>query len=161
MNKLIIFFAAFAFFSCGSGKNTPEENKKNDTTSAQVNPPVDKSYLKKRPEEFKEFFMLNSVTAFKGKVATKKDVASGDAVFNMDSKGDTSHKALNIRIPFFAFLIQKNNQPPKFVAIMQAEVLRGDTIMGYKEANGLFGICNPKELEYFESQKSLIFNPGK
>jgi hypothetical protein len=159
MNRFIPFVCLFVFFSCGKSKEKqPTEKKNNDSTTVQNNPSGDKSYLKKRPEEFKEFFMLNSITPFTGRIATKKDVSKKDAVFNMESKGDKSHKALNIRLPFFAFLMPKNNKPTTFVAIMQAEVLKGDTILGYKEASGAFGICSPRELEYFESQKNAVYS---
>lgn len=156
MKKLFLLIFIFLLFSCG-GKNKKDKIIPKVDTIVTNNPGADKSYLKKRPEEFKEFFMLTNVVPFTGRVATKKDVKNGEAVFNMDTKKDPSHKALNIRLPFFAFLVQPNNQPPKFVAIMQAETLKGDTILGYKAANGLFGICNPRELEYFVSQKGRIY----
>ena len=146
----------FLLISCGVKNKKVKIIPKVDSTIVTNNPGSDKSYLKKRPEEFKEFFMLTDVVPFSGRIATKKDVKSGEAVFNMDSKKDPTHKALNIRLPFFAFLIQ-NNKPSKFVAIMQAETLKGDTMLGYKGANGLFGICRPLELEYFESQMGKVY----
>lgn len=148
-----LFFLFILLASCGSKERKREKNKiPVDTNSIKKEPAVDKSYLKKRPEEFKEFFMLTDAVPFTGKVAKKKDVKNKDAVFNLDSKNDPTHTALKIRLPFFAFMIQQN-KPSKFVAIIQAETLKGDTILGYKEANGLFGICKPRELEYFEIQK--------
>ena len=150
---IILFLMA-----CGSGKEK-QQKKTNlaDTSAVKTNPAPDKAYLKKRPEEFREFFMLTDVVPFSGRVATKKDVKNKEAVFNMDTKNDPSHKALKIRLPFYAFLMQPNKQPSKFVAVIQAETLKGDTILGYKEANGLFGICKPRELEYFEAQKDNVY----
>jgi hypothetical protein len=145
-------------FACG---NQPTKKEKTpitqDSAQVQKKPAVDKSYLKKRPEEFNEFFMLTNIVPFTGKVATKKDVEKKLAVFNLGAKKDPSHRALNIRLPFYAFMIQPAGKPSKFVAIMQAETLKGDTILGYKEANGLFGICKPNELEYFELQKNQVY----
>ncbi len=151
---LIILLA----FSCGTKQKPKQKNQpivKTDSTSVVTK--VDKPYLRKRPEEFKEFFMLTDVVPFTGKVAKKKDVKNKDAVFNMDSKNDPSHQALNIRLPFYAFLKQPNDQTGLFVAVMQAETLKGDTMLGYKQANGLFGFCNPSQLDYFESQKASVF----
>jgi hypothetical protein len=153
---LVVFI--FITMACGSKqKSKPTDKIPVDSSTIKSKLRVDKSYLKKRPEEFREFFMLTDVIPFSGRVATKKDVNSKAAVFKMDSKNDPSHQALNIRLPFFAFLIQPNNQPGKFVVIMQAETLRGDTILGYKAPNGLYGICKPRELEYFESQKATVY----
>ncbi len=158
MKNLTIFLFAFILFSCGAKTEKKEKTPiPSDTSTVQTKPTVDRSYLKKRPEEFNEFFMLTDVIPFTGKIATKKDVEKKAAVFNLNSKKDPSHKPLNIRLPFYAFLLQPNNQASKFVAIIQAETLKGDTILGYKEANGLFGICNPRELEYFELQKNNVY----
>jgi hypothetical protein len=151
-----IFLLAIVFFACGSGKGKNSDKSIVKKDSVQTKPAVDKSYLKKRPEEFREFFMLTDVVPFSGKVATKKDVNSKAAVFNMNSKNDPSHKALNIRLPFYAFLIHPN-KPGEFIAVIQAETLKGDTVLGYKKANGLFGICNPREIEYFESQRTTVY----
>ena len=101
--------------------------------------------------------MLTDIIPFTGKTATKKDVKSKKAVFNLNGKKDPTHAALKIRLPFFAFLLQPDNKPSKYVAVMQAETLRGDTILGYKEANGLYGICKPSELEYFEVQRDNVY----
>jgi hypothetical protein len=144
--------------SCGSKETKVKDNPDRQKDTNQVVAAANKDYLKKRPEEFQEFFMLTDVVAFTGKVATKKDVEHKRAVFNMDSKKDATHHALNIRLPFFAFLIKPNKQPSEFVAVMQAETLKGDTILGYKAANGLFGICKPRQLEYFESQKNQVYS---
>jgi hypothetical protein len=157
MKKAWIYILVVGLLACGSKEKTGIKDKsivKKD--SVPVKPAVDKSYLKQRPEEFREFFMLTDVVPFTGRIAKKKDVTSKDAVFNMDSKNDPSHRALNIRLPFFAFLIQPNKKS-EFVAVVQAETLKGDTILGYKRANGLFGICKPGELEYFESQRETVF----
>jgi len=156
---IFVCFLGVLFFACGSKQTSKKtQDKKPDTTLQVKKEPVqDKSYLKKRPEEFKEFFMLTDVVPFTGKVAKKKDVKNKLAVFNLDSKGDTSHRALKITLPFFAFLKQKGNKPSVYVSIMQAEVLKKDTILGYKQANGLFGICKPRELEYFESQREKVY----
>lgn len=161
MNKLAFTILVALLISCGQKIKNNTSVPKVDSLKASVKPAVDKGYLKKRPEEFKEFFFLSDVVPFSGKVATKKDVKSGSAVFNMDSNNDATHQFLNIRLPFFAFLIQPNNQPGKFVAIMQAEILKGDTILGYKGGNGLFGICKPRELEYFDSQKDEVYSVAK
>src|SRR5688572_26864663 len=158
MKNSLIIMLIVGLIACGSKEKPNQKNQqvvKKD--SVQQNPGVDKSYLQQRPEEFKEFFMLTDVIPFTGRIAKKKDVNSKAAVFNMDSKGDPSHKSLNIRLPFFAFLIQPNNKPSTYVAIIQAEELKGDTILGYKQANGLFGICKPRELEYFESQRATVY----
>lgn len=157
MPRLFLICLICFFFSCGTGKEKKNKDVPKDTTTIKTTTTQDKSYLKKRPEEFKEFFFLTDVVPFTGKIATKKDVQNKEAVFNMDSKKDPSHRALKIRLPFFAFLLQPNNDPSKFVVIVQAETLRGDTMLGYKESNGLFGICKPRELEYFESQKNTAF----
>ncbi len=157
MQKLFLLLALPLLFSCGEKPKEKKTTPKTDTVKVNTPPVANKDYLKKRPEEFNEFLMLTDVVAFKGRVATKKDVNSKEAVFNMDSKKDPSHRALNINIPFYAFLKQSDNKPPKFVAIMQAETLSGDTILGYKAANGLYGICRPDELEYFESQKGRVY----
>jgi hypothetical protein len=156
MKKALVFLLAIVFVACGSGKEKSKEKTLLKNDSVQTKPAVDKSYLKKRPEEFREFFMLTDVVPFTGKVATKKDVNSKEAVFNMNSKNDPTHRALNIRLPFFAFLIQPN-KPSEFIVVIQAETLKGDTILGYKRANGLFGICKPRELEYFESQRATVY----
>jgi|SRR5687767_248929 len=157
MKNLGIYILIIGFLSCGSKQKGSQKDQsivKKDSVKTQ--PAVDKPYLKQRPEEFKEFFMLTDVVPFKGRIAKKKDVNSKAAVFNMDSKNDPSHRALNIRLPFYAFLIQPNKKS-EFVAVMQAETLKGDTILGYKRANGLFGICKPRELEYFESQRQTVY----
>lgn len=158
MKSLYFLLLLIVVVSCGT-KQKPKDEKtpfvQKDTTPVITVP--DKPYLRQRPEEFKEFFMLTDVVPFTGKVAKKKDVKNRAAVFNMDSKNDPSHKALNIRLPFFAFLKQPNNQRGLFVVIMQAEVLKGDTMLGYKQANGLFGLCKPNQLDYFESQKASVF----
>jgi len=157
MKNAWVYILMIGFLACGSKeKETQKDNPIVKKDSVKTQPTVDKSYLKKRPEEFKEFFMLTDVIPFTGRVAKKKDVNSKAAVFNMDSKNDPSHSALNIRLPFFAFLIQPN-KPSEFVAVIQAETLKGDTILGYKRANGLFGICKPREMEYFESQRQTVF----
>jgi hypothetical protein len=162
MKNCIVLLFGLIILSCGKA-DVKKPTRESGSDSGYVTQPAnsDKSYLKKRPEEFQEFFMLTDVLPFTGRVATKSDVKKREAVFNMDSKKDPSHKALNIRLPFFAFLLQPNQQPSKFVVIMQAETLKGDTILGYKEANGLFGICKPTELEYFESQKDKIYTTPK
>lgn len=158
MRYTIFFILSIFLFSCGSKEGKKDKNKKpGDTTAIKNNPGPDKSYLKKRPEEFKEFFMLTDVVPFTGKIATKKDVKSKEAVFNLNGQKDPTHKALKIRLPFFAFMLQPDSKPSKFVVIMQAETLKGDTILGYKEANGLFGICKPRELEYFEATKGKVY----
>lgn len=157
MKKGIGIILMLAFISCGSPTDAKKKNPNTVVDSTSLNAP-NKDYLKKRPEEFREFFVLSDVVPFTGKVATKKDVSNGLAVFHLTSKGDTSHKALNIRLPFYAFLKQKDNSNPKFVAIMQAECLKGDTILGYKGATGLFGICKPRELEYFENGSGSIYS---
>ena len=158
MKKLVFFLGLGLLFCCGNLKEKKDKNLiNNDSSTIKSKATTDKGYLKKRPEEFKEFFFLTDVIPFTGKVATKKDVQNKDAVFNLDSKSDPSHRALKIRMPFFAFLLRTNNKPSKFVVIIQAETLKGDTILGYKESNGLFGICKPRELEYFESQKRSAF----
>lgn len=161
MNKLPLIILIGILISCGQKTKKDSVVAKVDSVKTPSSGGADKSYLKKRPEEFKEFFFLSDVVPFTGKVATKKDVKNGSAVFNMDSKSDPTHQFLNIRLPFFAFLIQPNNQPGTFVAIMQAEILKGDTMLGYKGGNGLFGICKPEELEYFESQKAEVYSTPK
>jgi len=158
MKLALPLFIFSLLLSCGTQPKPKDKNKpvvQNDTT--RVITKVDKPYLRQRPEEFKEFFMLTDVVPFIGRVAKKKDVKNKDAVFNMDSKNDPTHRALNIRLPFFAFLKQPNDQKGLFVVIMQAEVLRGDTMLGYKQANGLFGLCKTYQLDYFESQKATVF----
>jgi hypothetical protein len=157
MRFTILIFLGLFLFSCGSKEVKKDKKITEDTTTVKKEPGPDKSYLKKRPEEFKEFFMLTDVVPFTGRVATKKDVKSKDAVFNLNGKKESSHSALRIRLPFYAFLIQPDKKPSKFIAVIQAETLRGDTILGYKEANGLFGICKPRELEYFEVQKDNVY----
>lgn len=159
MRHIYFVFFAIILFSCGQKQQkNPVLTSSSDTTTIQKAPVVSKDYLKKRPEEFQEFFMLSDVAPFTGKVASKKDVQNKVAVFNLESKKDPSHRSLKIRLPFFAFLQQPKQQPSKFVVIMQAEYLKGDTILGYKEANGLFGICKPTDLEYFESQKGNVYS---
>jgi|SRR5688572_8426891 len=142
--------------SC-ENKTANKSNSKKSRDSTVAGNGEDKSYLQKRPEEFKEFFLLSSELPFKGKVATKKDVQDGKAVFNLDSKGDTTHHPLDIKIPFFAFLNKPGKKSPNMVVIMQAETLRGDTILGYRESNGHFGICSPRELEYFQSSQGKVY----
>lgn len=162
MKRVGLVFSIVFVFSCGASNNTKNEQAiNNDSNAVKAAVKDNKSHLKKRPEEFKEFFILSNVVAFKGKVATQKDVTDGKAVFNLKSNGDPSHKVIDCRIPFFAFLTQPTNQPLKFVAVMQSEELKGDTILGYKAANGLFGICKPNELEFFEAQKNSIFNKNE
>jgi hypothetical protein len=90
-------------------------------------------------------------------VATKKDMEEGKAVFVMDSD-DPSHKTCNIHLPFFAFRKMKEGKPV-FVAVLQAEMLKGDTLLGYRQGNGQYGMCHPNELEYFENEKGFIFSP--
>jgi hypothetical protein len=159
--KIWLILLVFSFIiGCGSKVTQKNPNKPPfDSTIVNKTPGADKSYLKKRPEEFNEFFMLTNIIPFTGKVATKKDVEKKLAVFNLNAKNDPSHQVLNIRLPFYAFLLQAAGKPSKFVAIMQAETLKGDTILGYKEANGLFGICKPRELEYFEMQRDKVYAP--
>lgn len=147
----------FTLIACGKITSPVINTSNKPKDSSEVKSP-DKDYLKKRPEEFREFFMLSNIIPFTGKIATKKDVNKGEAVFYLNSKGDTTHKVIRIRLPFYAFLKQKNGSQPKFIAVMQAESLKGDTILGYKEASGLFGICKPRELEYFESGKNSIYS---
>lgn len=157
MKKVIGVVVMLVLISCGTKSGEKTNVPKPNTDSIAATKP-NKDYLKKRPEEFREFFLLSNVVPFTGKVATKKDVNSGLAIFNLNAKADTSHKPLFIRLPFYAFLKQKNNAQPKFVAIMQAESLKNDTILGYKEANGMFGICKPRELEYFERGSGNVYS---
>src|SRR5262245_60081859 len=102
MKQLAFFILLLTIVSCGSEKNKSVKDKKQRVDSTRTQQPVsDKSYLKKRPEEFREFLLLTDVIPFTGKVATKKDVKRGAAVFNMDVKNDTSHHVLNINLPFY------------------------------------------------------------
>lgn len=151
---LWVIGCSITWLACGPGQKNTTKPPVKDTTTVTAE---DKSYLKKRPEEFPEFFRLSSVQPFSGRVATKADLDSGKAVFVLNAQ-DPSHTVCAIRLPFFAFHKVKGGDPV-FVAVMQAEVLKGDTLLGYREASGLFGMCRPNELEYFENEKAVIFTP--
>lgn len=157
MKFLALVIIITTLFSCGNksekGKLT---NKITDSTSTKSES-EDKSYLKKRPEEFSDFFKLSNLQPFKGKIATREDLTSGAAVFVLNAKNNQEHQTCNIRLPFYAFKKGVDNKPV-FVAIIQAEILMKDTILGYRQANGLYGMCRPRELEYFENDKDRVFN---
>jgi|GEM_PF-3514408 len=154
MKNYLLIAGVLILVSCGNRKKPSAPETTKDTVAAQA-PAEDKSYLKKRPEEFPDFYKLSNVQPFKGKVATKKDVESKNAVFVMQSD-DPSHKPCDIHLPFFAFRKVKGGQPI-FVAVVQAEELKGDTLLGYRQGNGIYGMCRPGELDYFENEKDLIF----
>jgi len=132
--SLVVFLMLSFSCSAKGGKSTSKKQGE-DTIPNTSTPSEDKSYLKKRPEEFKEFFLLSSEPAFTDKVATKQDVKEGKAVFNLNSNGDTSHHFLKIRIPFFAFINKKGEKKPTMVVVMQADSLKGDTILGYRASS--------------------------
>ena len=59
MRHIYFVFFAIILFSCGQKqKKNPVLTSSSDTTTIQKAPVVSKDYLKKRPEEFQEFFML-------------------------------------------------------------------------------------------------------
>lgn len=144
--------------SCGS-RSSEKQNSQNTDSTQTPTTAEDKSYLKKRPEEFQEFFKLTTVQPFKGKIAEQSDLDSGLAVFVVKSKPGQQHIPCNIRLPFYAFKNAGNGQH-ELIAVMQAEVLMKDTLLGYRQANGLFGMCRPRELEYFEADRDRVFMPA-
>ncbi len=89
---------------------------------------------------------------FKGKVATQEDVRKGEAIFYLQSKGDTSHKVVNTHLPFYGYLTDATHER-KLVIILQAEVFKNDTVYGYKDANLKFGMCYNKDLEHLQLDK--------
>lgn len=147
--------------ACGKKADSPTENNTHKDSLVQETTIQEKDYLNKRPEEFQEFVMLSGELPFLDKVALKEDVVEKRALFHLDSKGDPSHKPLSIKLPFFAFLQSPENNPSQFVVILQAEFLKGDTILGYKSGSGAVGICKPGELEIFNSQKATVFQTVK
>lgn len=145
-------------FSCGSPttpkKDYSKDSLKSKIDSTNVSKPT-KDYLTKRPEEHRDFLYLVETKAFKGKIAKDKDVKNKLAAFSLKSDGK-DHKAIDARLPFFAYL-NLNNQPT-FVCVFQAEYLKGDTLLGYKTGRDVIGICRPNELEYLtELTKKFIF----
>lgn len=154
MNRFITLLFVAGILACGAPQKKSSPSGHDSLAQKQTPPADDKSYLKKRPEEFKEFFVLNMEVPFTGKIATKKDVEERKAFFNIN--GDKTHKALDVKLPFFAFLKDKDKKQSKFVIILQAETNKGDTILGFKDGRGMIGICRPKELEFFEYQRDIL-----
>lgn len=156
MKNSLFALTCILLLSCGSKSGGNKNDTGTDSTTQTIT--EDKSYLKKRPEEFQEFFKLTNAIPFTGKVAERSDLVSGKAVFVMNTKNDQQHTTCNIRLPFYAFKNTGTN-PHELVVIMQAEILMRDTLLGFRQANGLYGMCRPGELEYFEADKDRVFMP--
>lgn len=114
----------------------------------------EKPYLRERPETNPDFFKISrgELFVFKGRVATQEDVKKQEAIFYLMSNGDTSHKAADVHLPFYAYLTNKDHERD-LVIILQAEVFKNDTVYGYKDAQQRFGMCYANELEHLQLDK--------
>lgn len=158
MRKLVVISIAFILLlGCKSeAKKLAEQAKADSLRVADSIATVikEKPYLKERPETNPDFFKISrgELFVFKGRVATQEDVKKQEAIFYLMNNNDTTHKAADVHLPFYAYLTNKDHERD-LVIILQAEVFKNDTVYGYKDAQQRFGMCYANELEHLQLEK--------
>lgn len=156
-NLLVVGLIALAVVSCNTEAKRKAEQVKADSlrvVDSIATVIKDKPYLREMPSNNPDFFKINKgeLFVFKGRVATQEDAMKHEAVFFIDSKGDPSHQVVDVHLPFYAYLTDGTHERD-LVFIMQAEVFKGDTVYGYKDAKLRMGMCYANDLEFLQLDK--------
>jgi hypothetical protein len=85
----------------------------------------------------------------KGRLATKKDIDLGKAIFQIEGNGE-EHIPLEIEIPSLAYHIDQETNEKTKVVVIQGEQVGTKKVIGIRYLNGGDGVCLLFELEFIK-----------
>ncbi|MBE2246485.1 MAG: hypothetical protein IAE67_04455 [Candidatus Competibacteraceae bacterium] len=150
----LLFICIVLGWSCGSPvKKENDKDKQFDSETATLSNTynVDTGLHNRNQElpepegKIKSTVNIANTPVFKDRIATQDDVKNGLAIFSIEGKGK-KHTPANIKLPFYALMTYQNEQVTAI--IVQAEVLDGDTLYGYKNGKGVIGMCTSSEFSF-------------